>query len=310
MIGRPPKPMKAVTGTLPPDDAGWGYEIKWDGFRALTVIDGERVRVYSTNGIDVTAKRHELTPIHQGLHGDQAVLDGEMLAMDDNGRFRFELLQAGEAPVTYLVFDILELQGQDVIALPYEDRRRLLDQAVEPGANWLLSPWQVGGGAVLLEASREQGLEGVMAKRLDSPYLPGRRSPAWRKIKNRHRQELVVGGWTSGTGNRASTFGALLVGYYDGGVLRYGGGVGTGFTEATLASLTPRLKALTIADCPFDPRPTPTQLRHQRPHWLQPTLVCEVEFAEWTHDGIVRHASFLGLREDKNPADVIREPTP
>ena len=135
--------------------------------------------------------------------------------MDPDGRFRFELLQAGEAPVTYLVFDILELQGQDVIALPYEDRRRLLDQAVEPGANWLLSPWQVGGGAALLEASREQGLEGVMAKRLDSPYVPGRRSPAWRKIKNRHRQELVVGGWTSGEGNRASTFGALLVGYYD-----------------------------------------------------------------------------------------------
>jgi bifunctional non-homologous end joining protein LigD len=310
MIGRPPKPMKAVMGTLPTDDAGWGYEIKWDGFRALTVIDGERVRVFSPNGIDVTAKRSELTTIHQSLHGDQAVLDGEMLAMDEDGRFRFELLQAAEAPVTYLVFDILELQGQDLIALPYEDRRRLLDQAVEPGANWLLSPWQVGGGAALLEASRAQGLEGVMAKRLDSPYLPGRRSPAWRKIKNRHRQELVVGGWTSGTGNRASTFGALLVGYYDDGVLRYGGGVGTGFNEATLAKLTPRLKAMTIGDCPFDPRPTPTQLRHQRPHWVQPTLVCEVEFAEWTHDGIVRHASYIGLRDDKPPTKVVREPSP
>lgn len=300
--------MKAVTGTLPTDDEQWGYEIKWDGFRALIVVEAGRTRVYSSNGIDVTAKRRELTSIGDGLHADQAVLDGEMVAMED-GRPRFELLQGAEVPVTYLAFDLLELNGQDVVGLAYEDRRRLLDQALDPGPNWLLSPWQAGGGAALLEASRAQGLEGVMAKQLDSPYLPGRRSPAWRKIKNRHRQELVIGGWTSGTGNRATTFGALLVGYDDGGVLRYGGGIGTGFSESTLADLSARLEALAAESCPFDPPPTPKQLRHQRPHWVRPSLVCEVEFAEWTADGIVRHASYLGLRDDKPPADVVREPT-
>ena len=308
MVGRPPRPMKAVTGELPADDAGWSFEVKWDGFRTLVVIDGERVRAYSSNGIDVTAKRPELGEIWEGLHAEQAVLDGELVALDEQGRPRFELLQAGEVPTTFVVFDLLELNGNDLTALAYRDRRRLLDEALEPGATWLLSPRHEGDGAALLAASREQHLEGVMAKRLDSPYLEGRRSPAWRKIKNRRRQELVIGGYTDGTGNRASTFGALLVGYHDAGVLRYGGGVGTGFTERTLAQLTGLLRASTVDDCPFEPRPTPTQLRHQRPHWVEPRLVCEVEFAEWTADGIVRHASYVGRREDKDPTEVIREP--
>jgi bifunctional non-homologous end joining protein LigD len=300
--------MKAVSGELPHSDEGWAYEIKWDGFRALTVVDDGRVRVYSSNAIDVTAKRRELAGIGDAVHGDEAILDGELVALDQDGRPRFELLQAGEVPVTYMVFDLLELNGNELIEVPYVDRRRLLDQVLEPGDCWLLSPWQRGDGAVLLDASRTQGLEGIMAKRLDSVYLPGRRSPAWRKIKNRRRQELVIGGYTEGSGNRTGTFGALLVGYHEGKVLRYAGGVGTGFSVRTLRELDPVLRASTIPTCPFDPRPTPKQLRHQRPFWVRPELVCEVEFAEWTAESIVRHASYLGLRDDKDPADVVREP--
>ena len=224
------------------------------------MIDGDRVRIYSPNGIDVTAKRRELTAIHEALHGDQAVLDGEMLALDEDGRFRFELLQAGEAPVTYLVFDILDLEGQDVIALPYEDRRRLLDQAVEPGPSWLLSPWQIGGGAALLEASRDQGLEGVMAKRLDSPYLPGRRSPTWRKIKNRSARS------SSSAAGRAAP--ATAPGPSErcwSAITRATGctsraGWASGFDQRVLERLTRQLRGLRQDECPFDPEchPGPT----------------------------------------------------
>ncbi len=308
MVSRPPRPMKAVTGELPSDDDGWGYEIKWDGFRALTVVEDARVGVYSSNAIDVTAKRQELRPLPSGLHVAGAVLDGELVALDEHGHSHFELLQAGEAPTTYVVFDLLELDGHDTIALPYTERRRLLDEVLQPGPTWLLSPWREGDGAALLEASRVQGLEGIMAKRLDSPYLPGRRSPSWRKIKNRRRQEMVIGGWTEGAGNRESSFGAVLVGYYDGPTFRYAGGVGTGFTVPVLAELDALLRERETTVCPFEPRPTPKQLRHQRPHWVRPELVCEVAFAEWTADGILRHPSYLGRRDDKRPEEVIREP--
>ncbi len=303
-----PKPMRAVTGELPNDDAGWAYEIKWDGFRAIATVRGNDVRVYSSNGIDVTAKRSELSELWRGLHADSATLDGELVAMDAAGQPRFELLQGGAVPVTFVVFDLLELNGTDTTALDHRSRRRLLEEALDAGPTWVISPWQEGDGAALLEASRAQGLEGIMAKRLDSPYRAGRRSPAWRKIKNRRRQELVIGGFTDGTGNRASTFGALLVGRYEGDTFRYAGGIGTGFTQRTLDDLLARLRAIEIDDCPFTPRPTPTQLRHQRAHWVRPELVCEVAFAEWTLDGIVRHASYLGLRDDKDPRKVVREP--
>ena len=234
------------------------------------------------------------------------MLDGELVALDDQGRPRFELL-GGDTPVTYVLFDLLELDGKDLTGLPFRDRRRLLDQAMEPGPHWIVGPWQEGDGAALLEASRERDLEGIMAKRLDSTYLPGRRSSAWRKIKNRHRQEMVIGGWTEGERARASTFGALLVGYYEGDVLRYAGGVGTGFTEKVLRALTSELGGPRHADVSVRPSAHAVQLRHQRAHWVRPELVGEVEFAEWTDEGILRHPSFLGLRDDKDPREVVRE---
>jgi bifunctional non-homologous end joining protein LigD len=301
-----PRPMKAVSGVLPTETEGWAYEIKWDGFRSLAVIDGETVTVYSSNGIDVTAKRSELAGLWRGLHGRQAVLDGELVALDDQGRPRFQLL-GGDTPVTYVLFDLLELDGKDLTGLPFRDRRRLLDQAMEPGPHWLVGPWQEGDGAALLEASRARDLEGIMAKRLDSPYLPGRRSSAWRKIKNRYRQEMVIGGWTEGERARASTFGSLLVGHYEDDVLRYAGGVGTGFTDKVLRAVSAELAARAVPACPFDPPPTRVQLRHQRAHWVRPELVAEVEFAEWTDEGILRHPSFLGLRDDKDAREVVRE---
>jgi bifunctional non-homologous end joining protein LigD len=253
------------------------------------------------------------------------VLDGEVIAVDAKGRPDFGLLQhrmhianaaearrrAADAPVSIMLFDLLCLDGNEAYPLPWTDRRRLLEELVDPGPRWQVSPVH-DDGVVLLDAATAQGLEGVMAKRADSPYLPGRRSPAWRKVKVRRRQEFVVGGWWPGEGNRSGRLGSLLVGVRDpgdeGGPLRYSGKVGTGFTAATLTEYEALLAPLEIPDPPFDPPPPRTVTRAA--HWVRPEVVVEVEFAEWTSEGILRHPSHLGRRVDKNPADVVREESP
>jgi bifunctional non-homologous end joining protein LigD len=301
-------PMRAVSGTLPgaTEDAQWAYEIKWDGYRAIAFVETDHVRFQSSNLLDLTPRWPELGALWRAVEPRPAVLDGEVVALDPAGIPRFELLQRGEVAVTYVVFDVLRLDGTDAMPLPFEERRRLLRQAVTPGAHWIVSDHRIGGGRDLLAAARARGLEGVMAKRLGSPYQPGRRSPAWRKVKVRREQELVVGGWLPGTRARATTFGSLLVGYYEGDALRYGGAVGSGFDQRTLAALTRKLAELATPSCPFDPAPPRVVSRLAR--WVRPELVAQVAFAEWTFDGVVRQASFLGLRDDKDPHDVIREP--
>ena len=214
------------------------------------------------------------------------------MALAPDGAPRFELLQRGEVPVTYVVFDVLSVDGRSTIGLPYEDRRRLLADLVDAGDHWIVPAHHIGGGEELLQAARDRGLEGVMAKRLGSTYQPGKRSPAWRKVKVRREQEVVIGGWTQGTGNREDTFGSVLVGYYEDGPLRFAGGVGTGFDRTLLESLLPSSAASPPTTCPFDPPPPPAVRRTA--HWVRPELVCEMAFAEWTFDGIVRQASFLG----------------
>jgi bifunctional non-homologous end joining protein LigD len=294
----PVAPMKATLGTLPADDDRWAYEIKWDGYRTLAFVEDGRVRLQSTNLHDVTATYPELNQLATGVHATTAVLDGELVVLDDDGRPRFELIQRHDRQAVLHVFDVLRIDDHDTIELPYESRRRLLDQLVEPGDNWIVPGHRVGGGSELLAVTGDERLEGVMAKRLGSPYVPGKRSANWRKIKHRRRVEVVIGGFTEGEGNRTSTFGALLVGRYDGARLVFAGGVGTGFDQHLLDTLSERLGELETADCPFEPAPPATYRRSA--HWVMPQLRATIEMTEFTNDGLVRHASFVELHEGTN----------
>jgi bifunctional non-homologous end joining protein LigD len=290
--------MKAVLGSLPApgDDHLWAFEVKWDGYRTLAHANGGRVRLQSSNAIDVTAKYPELSGLADAVHGTSAVLDGELVVLDDTGRPNFGLLQSHAAQVVFYAFDILSLNGLDTIGLPYEDRRSLLDGALESGQNWAVPAHRVGDGADLVEVTRERGLEGVMAKRLGSLYIPGKRSPNWRKIKHRRRETLWIGGWHEGTGSRQSTFGSLLLGVREpDGRLRFAGAVGTGFDQRLLDELTAVTRAHGQSECPFTP-PPPREVVRQA-HWMNPVLQATIEIGEWTNDGIVRHPSFIELVE-------------
>ena len=295
VLSFPVKPMKAGLGQLPTNDDEWAYEIKYDGYRTLAFVDDGHVRLQSTNLHDVTATYPELAALPTGVHAETAILDAEFVVLGDDGRPRFELVQRHERPGALYIFDVLRIGDHDTIGLPYEDRRRLLDQLVEPGDSWVVPAHRIGDGEALLTATDEQGLEGVMAKRLGSTYVPGKRSPNWRKIKNRRRVDVVVGGFTTGDGNRASTFGSLLVGRWQGDTLVFAGGVGTGFGQRTLETLHRQLTDLEVADCPFDPAP-PAAYRRQA-HWVEPLLTATIELAEFTNDGLVRHASFIELTD-------------
>lgn len=292
----PVVPMKAAMGALPPPDQDeeWAYEIKWDGYRTLAFVSDGGLRLQSSNSLDVTAKYPELAGFASAVNAESAIIDGELVALDDNGRPSFSLMQQHSVEVAFYAFDVLQINGIDTIALPYERRRALLMELLEPGANWSVPTHRIGDGAALLAASAEQGLEGVMAKRLGSPYVPGKRSPNWRKVKNRTRVEVVIGGFNTGTGNRGSTFGALLVGIPAAdGTLKYAGGVGTGFTQARLESLLRELRARVIPECPF--AITPPRALTGEATWVRPELRALIEIAEFTNEGYVRHASFLDL---------------
>ena len=312
--------MKAVTGTLPADEAGWAFEIKWDGVRVLSSVQKKGVRLRSSRGNDITGRYPELGALAGALEGHSVILDGEVVAFDDDGRPSFGRLQtrmhvasaaevarrAETVPITYVVFDLLELDGHEVMPLPYIDRRKLLTELLPDDGCWTVPAHHpAGDGAALLEAVKQRGLEGVMSKRVDSPYLPGKRSSSWIKAKARLREEFVVGGWQPGERGREGQIGSLLVGVYDGGTLFYTGKVGTGFTMRELDRLAGLLEPLAVEESPFDPPPPRLIARLAR--YVRPQLVAEVEFGEWTSEGILRHPSYLGLRDDKNPTDVVRE---
>jgi bifunctional non-homologous end joining protein LigD len=316
-------PMKAVTGTLPSgDEEGWAYEIKWDGMRLLAFCDpgaDQDLRLQTTRGHDAAPRYPELAGLADAV-GRPAVLDGEVAVLDADGRTDFGRLQRrmhvvdahGDLqvsdPVTFLVFDLLWLDGNDVTGVPYLDRHRLLTELLAEGEAWRVSPHHVGDGRALYDSAVARGLEGLIAKRVDSRYEPGKRSPAWRKVKIRRRQELVVGGWLPGDGNRSGSLGALLVGHYDQTGLRYAGRVGTGFSEPELRRLLARLEERATDISPFvDELPAPAR---RLARFVRPELVVEVEFGEWTGDGRLRHPSYLGERTDKEPETVVREPDP
>jgi bifunctional non-homologous end joining protein LigD len=297
----PVAPMKAAMGTVPADgdEPAWAFEIKWDGHRTLAHIGGGRARLQSTAGHDVSERWAEVVDLGGAVNATSAILDGEMLVIGPDGRPSFDLIQRGgarEHPAVFHAFDVLSIGGTDTISLPYRDRRRILSELVEDGDHWRVPSHRIGGGTDLLTATAEQGLEGIMAKRLEASYQPGKRSKDWLKIKNRQRITAPIGGFTSGTGNRASTFGALLIGHPDSpqkGPLRFAGGVGTGFTQAVLEELRDRLGELVTADCPFDPPPAAAASRNAT--WVEPSLQALIDIAEFTNDEHVRHASFVGL---------------
>jgi len=314
MPERVPPMLATPAKTLPRDADAFAYEVKWDGVRSIAYVDGGRVRFESRKGDPITGRYPELRALGEALGTTAAVLDGEIVAFEDD-RPSFGQLQrrmhvgsestarrlAREVPVVYVVFDLIWLDGHSTAELTYEERRRLLEQLALDGPSWQ-TPAYYRDGPALGDATREAGLEGVLAKRLDSLYLPGARSRAWLKIKNHRRQEFVVGGWLPGQGNRAATIGALLIGYYDEGHLKYAGRVGTGFTADELGRLERTLAPLRRETSPFDPPP-----RLKDAQFVEPKLVAEIRFSEWTRAGIVRHPAYLGLRDDKDPTEVVRE---
>jgi len=314
------QPMLARIGPLPPDTEGrWGYEVKWDGIRTLAWIEGGRVRLCSRNGNDITARYPELRELGRALGARPAILDGEIVAFDAEGRPSFERLQsrmhlANEAavrravrdiPIAYVLFDVLYLDGHTTFALPYTERRVLLEGLALRGPHWQTPGYRTKDAEALLRVSADRGLEGVVAKRLDSRYEPGRRATGWVKVKNKRHQSVVIGGWLSGEGRRSTTIGALLVGVPGvDGTLDYAGRVGTGFTERTLRELQARLEKLRADHSPFTGRKPP---RLKSPVWVEPKLVAEVEFAEWTRTRTLRAPSFKGLRDDIDPQRIDRE---
>jgi bifunctional non-homologous end joining protein LigD len=333
------EPMLATAVAAPPAGDEWAFEIKWDGVRALVFADGRRLQISARRGADATARYPELAPLAEALGGREAILDGEVVAFDAEGRPSFQLLQrrmglsneatirarAVETPATYVAFDLLWLDGKSLLAEPYERRRELLDSLAFDGPNWRAPRNHLGEGEALWKVVQERDLEGIVAKKLGSPYRPGHRSREWLKVRNRRGQELVIGGWMPGEGSRGGRVGSLLVGHWDATPeeaerlgrpqrLVYAGGVGTGFTQAMLDDLTAKLAPLRIDESPFelgeDPRVKYAQRARDRgagPVWVRPELICEVEFTEWTREGTLRQPSFKGLRDDKDPREVVRE---
>ncbi len=298
----PIAPMKATSGPLPAGEA-WMYEPKWDGHRALVRVRGDQVDAVSSSGQARLARWPWLAALADGFDHDDVVLDGEVIGLDDQGRHSFQLVGRDDRPHAFVVFDLLQLGRLDLTPLPWDRRRAALEQVLDPTTQ-IFATTVTDDAEALMAATAANGFEGVIAKRHDSIYLPGRRTTAWIKVKHRLSQEFVVGGYVVGEGSRASTFGSLVVGYHEGTTLRCAGAVGTGLNERTLRDLWQRMATLRTDECPFDPVP---KFPQGRPKWLRPELVVQVSFAEWTEADNVRHPVFEGLREDKRPNDVVRE---
>jgi bifunctional non-homologous end joining protein LigD len=320
-IASPPPyaPMLAEGGWKPFDRDGWWFEPKFDGIRSITSMATDRTRLITRNGRDVTDKYPELLMVHELVNQVNAVLDAEIVAFDEDGKNSFEALQqrmnlsnereikriAQKIPVALVAFDLLWLDGQDLTGLTLEERRELLETIVETDHRLQVITHVEREGKAFVQAARELGLEGVVAKRVGSRYQPGRRSPDWRKIKLTNTQDCVILGWTPGQGGRTGSFGALLVGAYDDGVLRWIGQVGTGFTQKTLDLVLERLTPLVRPSPPGD---DPELAGVRGATFVEPNVVCEVEYLEITKSSNkMRAPSFKGLREDKVPEDCVLE---
>jgi len=314
-------PMKPRLLDAPPTSGDWSYELKFDGIRACAIKDGGKVSLISRNGNELRTRYPEVADAVKNLPVDECVIDGEVVALDEEGRSSFQLLQGLEmegrkSPVRFYVFDLLQLNSRSLLGLPLTARKQLLAQICEEAGDPIRYSGEIGSDApALLDEVQRRGLEGLIGKLRDSVYEPGRRSGAWIKLKCVNEQEFVIGGFTSPQGARQH-FGAILVGYYEKKKLLFAGKVGTGFNTKSLASLHKKLKSEKRDDCPFADLPskqggqwvqgiTPAMMR--KIEWVNPVFVCQVKFAEWTREGKLRQPVFLGLREDKKPSQVVRE---
>ena len=307
-------PMAALLVDALPSGAEWLYEAKFDGYRALVMKDGAKVRILSRKGNDLTATYPSIRQAAQQLNAKSAVLDGEIVAFDEAGRPSFQQLQHRTAKATairYFAFDLLHLNGIDLQGKPLTARRSALQELVA-GSDMEFSDELAGTADEVVEAISQVGLEGVVAKRRDSRYEPGKRSGVWQKFKVQHRQEFVVGGYKPENKN----FQSIVVGYYEDKMLRFAARVRAGFTAAQRAALFEVLRPLKVEKCPFGDLPTGktghwgegvTEEDMKVLKWVKPVLVAEVAFTEWTRDGHLRHSAFVGIRNDKSARDVRRE---
>jgi bifunctional non-homologous end joining protein LigD len=301
------RPMLAVAATELPVHGDWVYEVKWDGYRVIAAVEGGEVTLRSRNGNDLTARFAQVARALPGaLRSADCVLDGEVCALDEDGRPRFSLLQHGGGALAMYAFDLLVLDGRDVTALPLGERKELLAETLIAGETIRLSVAFDDGPALFAQA-RAHGLEGVVAKRPSSRYLPGRRSEAWVKVKTQQRQELVIAGYTRGRGRRDNAFGSLVLAVERGDELVWAGNCGTGFDDAELDMLMEKLAPLRRKTTPLAVEPKMPRVRPGDVTWVEPKLVCEVEFLEWTREGRLRAPSYKGLRDDKAAAEVHRE---
>ena len=301
------KPMLATLAAERPAAGEWLYEVKFDGYRVIAYLRGGTCTIRSRNDNDLTARFAKVAKALERAVREDAVLDGEVCALDELGRPSFSALQQDSGRLVYYAFDCLELAGEALVSLPIEKRRASLAEVLDRRSRTVLLSEAFDDGEALLKAATAQGLEGVVAKRAASPYSQGRRTRDWLKIKTHGRQEFVIAGYTRGSGSRAGTFGSLVLGVKDGGELRYAGNVGTGFDEREIRRLLALLRPLERPTPPFREAPKLPRVRRGEVTWVEPRLVAEVEFSEWTHDGHVRQPSYKGLRDDKSASGVDHE---
>jgi bifunctional non-homologous end joining protein LigD len=307
--------MMATRAASLPDGSDWSYEVKWDGYRAQAIKSGDLVALASRNLKDITRQFPAIAGAVARMPAQSAILDGEIVALDGEGRPSFQALHHWSfegLSLVYYAFDLLHLNGRDLTKRPLDERRAALRTVVDGTAPLLLSEPLPGKPQEITEAVRRLGLEGVVAKKRRSTYTPGRRSEAWIKVRFAQRQELVIGGYKP----TAAAFDSLLVGYYEGRKLMCAGKVRNGFTPALRAQVFDALRSLETPRVPFANLPSSksshwgegiTLEEMSVIHWLKPVLVAEVSFAEWTRDGSLRHAAFIGLRDDKPARSVVRE---
>ena len=318
------RPMLAQPVKRLEDQSDYALEIKWDGMRAIVYVDSKKIQIYSRSGQVVTSAYPELEGLKRAVGKRALILDGEIVALDKQGMSSFQLLQRrmGQrevtssnpliqtTPVTFMIFDLLCFDHKPIMDCPYLFRREMLAQLGLNGAYWKTTDYSSGNFHKLFEYIRKRGMEGLIAKRMDSPYQPGQRGSTWLKIKARKRQEFLICGWEPGQGQRQNLPGAVLLGYYDAPPhksgkqqLLYAGECGTGFSQKVLLELKQQLDRQRIAASPF----TQNHLKQRNVHFSRPELIGEFEFAEWTQDGLLRQPSFLGFRTDRNPREVVRE---